>query len=403
VLGAVLLSISYALAMFSRSAGTVLVIALAASFHADIAEVAAVVTVFFWVYAALQLPAGMLADMLGSRRLGALGAVTAAVGWLCFTTAHSVGSAMLARGVVAAGCAVVFVSMIRHVRTHWAERRVATITGRCILVGNLGAIASIGPLSWLLGRADWRTVSTAIGVMSFAVAAWLWLAIDPPAAPARTRWRIDAIVAELRSVAGNRHSQLGLFLMGGLAGSYYGLASLWLMPMLGARGVPAQAVALQASLLIAGFAAGACTLGWVGDRNGRRGTLSVACAGSVLCWSLLAGNALMGGAPLAALLFALGFCSGGFNLVYALVTERNELAHAGTATAFVNVGIFVGAGIVQSVSTRLYVASHGDFAVVLQPMLVGSIVALLLSLTLFRPSTDAGRVWPVQRPWRRSP
>ncbi len=123
----------------------------------------------------------------------------------------------------------------------------------------------------------------------------------------------------------------------------------------------------------------------------------------MLCWSLLAGNAPIEGAPLAALLLALGFCCGGFNLVYALVTERNELGHAGTATAFVNAGIFVGAGIVQPVSTRLYVASHGDFGVVLQPMLVGSIVALLLSLTLFRPSTDAGRVWPVQRPWRRSP
>jgi transposase len=57
----------------------------------------------------------------------------------------------------------------------------------------------------------------------------------------------------------------------------------------------------------------------------------------------------------------------------------------------------------MAVQARLSVASHGDFGVVLQPMLVGSIVALLLSLTLFRPSTDAGRVWPVQRPWRRSP
>jgi MFS family permease len=204
-------------------------------------------------------------------------------------------------------------------------------------------------------------------------------------------------------VAGNRHSQLGLLLMAGLAGSYYGLASLWLMPMLGARGVPAHAAALQASLLIAGFAAGACTLGWLGDRRGRRGTLSLACAGSVSCWSLLAGNAHIDGALLAGLLFALGFCSGGFNLVYALVTERNELAHAGTATAFVNVGIFVGAGIVQSVSIRLYVASHGDFGVVLQPMQVGSIVALLLSLTLLKPRTGAGRIWALPGRWRRLP
>ncbi len=389
VLGAVVLSNSYALAMFSRTAGSALALALALSFDCGLAEASMVATVFFWVYALLQLPAGVLADMLGPRRLAVLGALTTGVGSLGFAAAPSLDAALFARGVVAAGCAVVFVSMMRHVRSRWPERRVATVSGRCILVGNLGAIASAGPLSLLLGVLDWRTVSAGIGLVSFAIAGVLWRLMDRAPAPCRQP-TFKAIAAELRAVASHPCCQIGLLLMAGLAGSYYGLASLWIVPLLQAQGIGNPVAAMHASLLIAGFAFGACMLGWVGDRCGRRWTLTAACIGAASCWSVLVAEPRLGSAGFGGLLFALGLCSGGFNLVYALVTERNPIAYAGTVTAFINVGIFLGAGTVQALSTRLHVLSGGDFRVVLQPMWAGSLLAVLLSLSLFYRTREPG-------------
>jgi MFS family permease len=382
VLGAAALSGGYALAMFSRSAGSVLVLALATSFGVGIADASLIATVFFWVYALLQLPAGVLTDMLGPRRISVLGTLTIGMGSLCFAFATTLELAVLARGLVAAGCAVVFVSMMRHIRTHWTEGHMATVSGRCILVGNLGAIASAGPLSLLLATLDWRTVCAGIGLLSFVIAAILWRAMDDTHTP-RRRHTLQAIGMELRAVSSNSYCQFGLLLMAGLAGSYYGLASLWILPLLQAHGLGNSTSALHASLLIGGFALGACVLGWLGDRSGRRRTLTVACIGAALCWSLLAATPRLGVFGFGLLLFALGFFSGSFNLVYALVTERNPLAHAGTATAFVNTGIFLGAGTVQALSMRLYVHSQGDFSVALLPMLVGSLLAALLSLLLF--------------------
>lgn len=381
-LGAFVLSNSYALAMFSRTTGSVLVLALATSFDVGIAEASLIATVFFWVYALLQLPAGVLADMLGPRRLAVLGALVTGIGSLGFAGATSLDMAVFARTFVAAGCAVVFVSMMRHIRTHWTERRMATVSGRCILVGNLGAIVSAGPLSLLLATVDWRTVCAGIGLLSFVIAAVLWRVMDDALASRRCH-TVAAIATELRAVVRNPYCQIGLLLMAGLAGSYYGLASLWILPLLMAQGISNSTAALQASLLIAGFALGACLLGWLGDRSGRRWTLTTACIGAFLCWNLLATTPSLGSFGVGLLLFALGFCSGSFNLVYALVIERNPLAHAGTATAFVNIGIFLGAGTVQALSTRLYVGSRGDFGMTLQPMLAGSLLAALLSLLLF--------------------
>ena len=96
----------------------------------DIAEISASATIFFWAYALTQLPAGILVDILGPRRLAALGGFVTGAGAFGFAAAQNVGAALYARGVMAVGCAVVFVSLIRYVRSNWAERRVATVSGR---------------------------------------------------------------------------------------------------------------------------------------------------------------------------------------------------------------------------------------------------------------------------------
>jgi MFS family permease len=383
--GAVLLSISYSLSLFNRTAGTVLVVALAASFSRTIDEIAAIVTVFFWVYALLQIPAGVLADVLGPRRLAVLGGLVTGIGSFAFAGAQSVGTAVYARGVVAAGCSVVFVSLMRHIRANWPARRVATLSGRAILIGNLGAIASAAPLSFTLGFVDWRTLSAGIGVVSFAGAFILWLVMADAHEPQHPRERLSTVVEELRAVVSNPANHIGFLLLAGLAGTYYALASLWVVPMLSSRGVSVQMAALCASALIGGYASGACVLGWAGDRTSRRWTLATACLGASLCWGLLASNldAGLDSATTGLLLFSLGFWSGGFNLVYALVTERNPLEHAGAVTAYINVGIFVGSGVIQLLSTKLYVATGGDFSKVLVPMVLGALLALLLSLSLF--------------------
>ena len=360
-------------------------VVLAASFHLDLAEVSGVAIVFFWVTALLQLPAGVLTDVLGPRRLAVFGGLVTGVGSFVFAMAQSVGMAITGRGVVAAGCAVVFVSLMRHIRANWTSRRMATVSGRGILLGNLGAIASAAPLIFALGFINWRIIWAGIGIISFAGSTILWFVMVDAHEPRHPRERLRTIGDELRSVVSNPYNQIGLFLQAGLSGTYYALASLWAMPMLAARGVPSQMAAIDTSALIAGYATGAWILGWLGDRTSRRLTLAIACAGAALCWSLLDSNwtSELDNAAFGPLLFLLGFCSGAFNLVYSLITERNPIEHAGTVISYLNLGTVLGAGVIQSISTSLYATTHGNFTTVLAPMLLGSLLSVLLSLSLF--------------------
>ncbi|MGE5523922.1 MAG: MFS transporter [Rhodospirillaceae bacterium] len=382
-IGAALLSMGYAMALFHRTAAAVIAGMLAVAFDVGLGEASRIATVFFWTYALMQLPCGIAADLIGSRRLAIAGCIATGAGSIAFALAHDLDAAVAARAAVAAGCSVTFVTLMRYIKENWAPTRVATISGRGILIGNLGAIASAAPLTVVLAFVDWRTLSALLGAASLALAAALTMLTSEGRGRAQRAVTLRGVSGELRAVFSNPYNHLGFLILGGLAGAYYALVGLWAIPMLQYKGVPPALAAWGVSAMIAGYALGATTLGWLGDRTRRRGrVLALACSGALSLWALLVSGAHFTSAILAVMVIALGFCCGAFNLVYAIVTEYNPVEHAGTATSYINVGIFAGAAMIQTLSTRIWAPSGNSYEVAMLPMAAGAAVALVGSLVL---------------------
>jgi MFS family permease len=135
----------------------------------------------------------------------------------------------------------------------------------------------------------------------------------------------------------------------GIGGSYLAFAGLWAVPFLEqAYGMSRVPAAEHASALLLGVAFGALAVGALSDRLRNRRALMRACtllfALSRLPWLLHAQW------PFAATLgwFALmGVLIPGFTLTWTIAKEANRPEHSGIATAIVNMGIFLGAGILQ--------------------------------------------------------
>ena len=141
----------------------------------------------------------------------------------------------------------------------------------------------------------------------------------------------------------------GFFVNAGIGGSYLAFAGLWAVPFLvDVHGMPRVTAAQHASLLLLGVAFGSVAIGALSDRLGSRRGLMRACtllyALSWLPWLLHAQW------PLAATLgwaFLMGLLIPGFTLSWAVAKEVNRPEHSGMATSVVNLGIFLGAGILQ--------------------------------------------------------
>jgi MFS family permease len=69
--------------------------------------------IYFYTYAAMQIPSGLLADAVGPRRVGTAAAVVAAIGMVLFALADSLWMASFGRGLIGASVAVAFVACMK--------------------------------------------------------------------------------------------------------------------------------------------------------------------------------------------------------------------------------------------------------------------------------------------------
>lgn len=348
-------TIAFLLAFFHRLAPGAIAADLRATFDTSATVLGFIAALYFYPYAAMQLPSGVLADSVGPRRLFTAGCVAAGIGSLVFALAPSVAWLLVGRALVGLGVAVAFVSVLKLIASWYGEREFATWVGVLMLIGNVGGVLATVPLAWMTQYVTWRQVFVVAGIVSLvlAVCIWLWVRDDPHDAglvaltskPAGNDGLWDGVVR----VATNRDTWPGFFMHLGMIGSYLTFAGLWAVPYLtDGLGLERRMATLHVTMMILGLAFGSFAVGTISDRMGRRlplvRTLSLLYLASWLPWVLgwklslpvsLAASALMG----------IGIS--GASLAWALAKEVNAPALAGTATSVVNTAGFIGTALFQ--------------------------------------------------------
>ncbi|MEX3689628.1 MFS transporter [Paraburkholderia sp. BR14263] len=151
-------------------------------FHLDAMQMGIVMSAFFWSYALLQLPAGLLADRLGQKKV-----LGFAVLWWSLATAmtglasgfRSLVALRVALGVGEAGA----YPSNAGIATRWFPRKErATVAGIFDSGSKLGGAIALPLIAWMLAAFDWKmtfVLTGLLGVVWFVV--WLVSFIDSPA------------------------------------------------------------------------------------------------------------------------------------------------------------------------------------------------------------------------------
>ena len=108
-----------------------------------------------FVYAALQVPVGVLVDRFGPRVLISVGAVAMVLGQLQLAAAQSVTAGVVGRVLVGAGDAATFVCVMRLLPAWFSALRVPMLSQVVGMTGNLGQLFSVVPFAALLHLAGW--------------------------------------------------------------------------------------------------------------------------------------------------------------------------------------------------------------------------------------------------------
>ncbi|WP_127475209.1 MFS transporter [Sulfurivermis fontis] len=355
------LVLAYMSVFFHRMAPAVVSAELMMAFHTTGAVLGSLAAMYYYIYTVMQIPAGVLADTVGTRAVVTLGNLVAGIGSIVFGLAESMEMAMTGRFLVGLGVSVIFVGLMKSNTVWFRERIYGLISGVTLLLGNVGSILAAGPLAWLLGHVSWRAAFVGIGVFSLLLAVLSLLIVrnrpedagfpsvrvmegKTAHAERERHWLHD-----MRAVWGNLRVWPGFWFNFGMAGGLFAFAGLWGIPLLrDVHGLSRDAAAQYTTLTLLAMALGTLLLGWISDRLGRRQPVMV---GSALLYLLVcAGLLWLPWTPGTSgkLLFALlGLCGSGFVLSYACAKEVCAPALSGMAISVVNTGLFLGAAIMQ--------------------------------------------------------
>ena len=233
VIWAVALSV-YLLAVFHRSSLGVAGLLAADRFEVDATQLAFFTVLQLVVYAGMQIPVGVLLDRFGSRALLLSGLALMTAGQLAFALVESFPSAVLARGVLGAGDAMVFVSVIRLVSAWFLVRQAPFVTQMTGQVGQLGAIVAAAPLSFALHQLGWTgafALASSVGVV-LMVAVVALVKDSPYTRKGPTRVKLRALARSVQTVWGNPGTRLGMWSHFTTQFSTTVFAMLWGFPFL---------------------------------------------------------------------------------------------------------------------------------------------------------------------------
>jgi MFS family permease len=141
------------------------------AFGLSASGVAALGSIYLYLYGCLQPLAGILSDSWGAGRTILLSGLLLSVGALAFPCAGSVGVLYLTRAAVGVGAAMAYVSMTKEVDELFGEREFPFFVGIGLVLGYSGGLFGTYPFARLVQGQGWRRALLEVGVVG--VLAWL--------------------------------------------------------------------------------------------------------------------------------------------------------------------------------------------------------------------------------------
>ncbi len=176
------LALSYVLVYFHRLCPAVVAVDMMRDLHAGGALLGLLSSAYFYPYALMQLPAGLLSDSWGPRRTISVFFTVAFVGSLLLGLAPSPLWAIVGRSLVGLGVSMLFVPTMKTLAEWFRIREFATMTGILMAMGGIGTLTATMPLALLSTWIGWRLSFVVVGIITLLLAILVWLFVrDRPA------------------------------------------------------------------------------------------------------------------------------------------------------------------------------------------------------------------------------
>ena len=168
----------YFLSYLFRTINAVIASDLAADLNLGAADLGFLTSIYFLIFAAVQLPFGALLDRHGPKLIQSALLLLASAGALVFALADGLAGLVIGRGLLALGVALALMAGFKAIVVWFPPGRVVLANGWLVMLGALGAVSATAPAELLVQIIGWRGLFAVLAGLS-ALAALLVLIAVP--------------------------------------------------------------------------------------------------------------------------------------------------------------------------------------------------------------------------------
>jgi len=322
--------------------------------HTSAAGLGVISAFYFYSYAPMQLPAGLLYDKYGPRRLVSIAILVCASGAVLFGATDSFILVCTGRFLMGIGSAFAFIGALLLISRWFPLKYFALLVGVVQFLSSIGAVVGEIPLSRATLHFGWHHTIIFIGLFGIVLAVLAWIFIRDFPSHLMVRKKVAKSIkvktwARLREVFSHRqNAYIALYAFFAWAPITV-FASLWGIPFLAAEyGVDTRTAAEACAMIWLGIGIGSPLLGWWSDKiNQRCLPLSVAAIIGVVALVVILYAPNVPFSMMFFFLFLFGLAAAGQSLSFGLVKDNNSHRVVGTAIGFNNMAVVLGGAIFQ--------------------------------------------------------
>ncbi len=366
----VVLCLAYFFVFFHRLSMSVVAEDVAKEFGTKGTQLGILGSIYFYCYAMMQFPAGLLSDSWGPRKTVAIFLPLSAAGSILFGLSPTLGWGIVARFFIGLGVSTVFIATMKILSQWFRHGEFAMMAGAFNAVGGLGVLAGTGLLGWLTSQFGWRISFEIIGGITVGIFVLAWIVVrDNPqsrgwpsiialdhADPTKHAEAIPLRTAVMTVLRCRHFWPVGLWFFC-TCGIFYAFGGLWGGPyLMHCYGMTRTQAGGILSFFAWGMILGSPVLGWISEKvHSRKKTLmvsSAALAGLFVFLNLHVADLSRG--ALAAWFFAFGVFGTAIMAVgFTTTKELFDVRMAGTSVGMLNLFPFLGGAVLMPLLGRV--------------------------------------------------
>ena len=289
---------------------------------------------FYVIYAALQIPAGILFDRKSTRRLLTINTLICSTGCFLFAASYSLTGLFLGRFLIGAGSAFAFIGLSHLLRQHYPLKRFAFMIGLSETLGFFATVVGIISMGALVAQLGWRSFINAAGFAGLMISylCWSFIPEEKPKHPTESPFQHMFMILK------NKIAWINGIFVGLCFTVITAFGALWAIPFIQIKlDCNLQRASLIGSMFFVGTAIGCPLFGGLSAYFHRRKPLILSsCLSTTALLMLLLYIPTQSHLLTGLFLFMIGLCCGAYMLAYTIANELAPKGSQSTSTGFTN-------------------------------------------------------------------